>query len=73
MLRVRWADTGDEEAERGEVRLKPLQQQSEETTVALSGIAAIVETCALSEHADSPVTGGAGFRLPSDRPTNGGW
>ena len=34
---------GDEEAERGEVRLKPLQQQGEEATVALSGITAIVE------------------------------
>lgn len=34
---------GDEEAERGEVRLKPLQQQGKEATVALSGITAIVE------------------------------
>ena len=34
---------GDEEAERSEVRLKPLQQQGEESTVALDGIAAIVE------------------------------
>ena len=34
---------GDEEAERGEVRLKPLQQQGQEATVALSGITAIVE------------------------------
>ena len=43
--RARWALVlGDEEAERGEVRLKPLQQQGEEITVALSGIAAIVET-----------------------------
>ena len=42
---ARWALVlGDEEAERGEVRLKPLQQQGEEITVALSGIAAIVET-----------------------------
>ena len=42
---ARWALVlGDEEAERGEVRLKPLQQQGEEVTVALSGIAAIVET-----------------------------
>ena len=43
--RARWALVlGDEEAERGEVRLKPLQQQGEEVTVALSGIAAILET-----------------------------
>ncbi len=42
---ARWALVlGDEEVERGEVRLKPLQQQGEEITVALSGIAAIVET-----------------------------
>ncbi|MCB4407038.1 histidine--tRNA ligase [Synechococcus sp. MU1642] len=42
---ARWALVlGDEEVERGEVRLKPLQQQGEEVTVALSGIAAIVET-----------------------------
>ena len=34
---------GDEEAERGEVRLKPLQQQGQEATVALSGITAIVK------------------------------
>ena len=34
---------GDEEAERGEVRLKPLQQQGQEATVALNGITAIVE------------------------------
>ena len=34
---------GDEEADRGEVRLKPLQQQGEESTVALSAIAAMVE------------------------------
>ena len=34
---------GDEEAERGEVRLKPLQQQGQEATVALRGITAIVE------------------------------
>ena len=41
---ARWALVlGDEEAERGEVRLKPLNQQSEESTVALSGIAAMVE------------------------------
>ena len=41
---ARWAVVlGDEEAERGEVRLKPLQQQGEEIAVALSGIAAIVE------------------------------
>ena len=43
--RARWALVlGGEEAERGEVRLKPLQKQGEEITVALSGIAAIVET-----------------------------
>ena len=42
---ARWALVlGDEEAQRGEVRLKPLQQQGEEINVALSGIAAIVET-----------------------------
>ena len=42
--RARWALVlGDEETERGEVRLKPLHQQGEEITVALSGIAAIVE------------------------------
>ena len=41
---ARWAVVlGDDEAERGEVRLKPLQQQGEEIAVALSGIAAIVE------------------------------
>ena len=41
---ARWALVlGDEEVERGEVRLKPLTQQSEESTVALSGIAAMVE------------------------------
>ena len=41
---ARWALVlGDEEVERGEVRLKPLNQQSEEATVALSGIAAMVE------------------------------
>jgi len=34
---------GDEEAERGEVRLKPLQQQGDASTVALAEIAAIVE------------------------------
>ena len=34
---------GDEEVERGEVRLKPLQQEGEETTVALTAIAAMVE------------------------------
>ncbi len=40
---ARWALVlGDEEVERGEVRLKPLNQQSEESTVALSGIAAMV-------------------------------
>ena len=42
---ARWAlMLGDEEVKRGEVRLKPLQQQGEETTVALSGIAAILQT-----------------------------
>ena len=41
---ARWALVlGDEEVERGEVRLKSLNQQSEESTVALSGIAAMVE------------------------------
>ena len=41
---ARWAVVlGDEEAERSEVRLKPLKQQSEESTVALSEIAAMVE------------------------------
>ena len=41
---ARWAVVlGDEEAERGEARLKPLKQQSEESTVALSEIAAMVE------------------------------
>ena len=34
---------GDEEAERGEVRLKPLQQQAEECTVAIEPVAAILE------------------------------
>ena len=42
---ARWAVVlGDEEAERGEVRLKPLQQKAEECTVALAPVAAIVET-----------------------------
>ncbi len=46
---ARWALVlGDEEAERGEVRLKPLQKQGEEITVAISGIAAIVETLSTS-------------------------
>ena len=41
---ARWALVlGDEEAERGEVRVKPLQQQGEESSVALAGIAAIVD------------------------------
>ena len=41
---ARWALVlGDEEAERGEVRLKPLQQKGEESTVALAPVAAIVE------------------------------
>ena len=41
---ARWAVVlGDEEAERGEARLKSLKQQSEESTVALSEIAAMVE------------------------------
>ena len=34
---------GDEEAKRGEVRLKPLQQQAEEITVAIQPVASIVE------------------------------
>ncbi|MDC3044233.1 histidine--tRNA ligase, partial [bacterium] len=34
---------GDEEAERGEVRLKSLKRQSEESTVALASVSAIVE------------------------------
>ena len=41
---ARWAVVlGDEEAERGEVRLKPLQQKAEECTVALAPVAAILE------------------------------
>ena len=41
---ARWALVlGDEEVGRGEVRLKPLQQQAEESTVALAPVAAIVE------------------------------
>ena len=41
---ARWAVVlGDEEAERGEVRLKPLQEKAEECTVALAPVAAIVE------------------------------
>ena len=41
---ARWALVlGDEEVGRGEVRLKVLQQQSEESTVALAPVAAIVE------------------------------
>ena len=41
---ARWALVlGDDEAERGEVRLKALQQQAEESTVALAPVAAIVE------------------------------
>ena len=72
--RARWALVlGDEEAERGEVRLKPLQQQGEEITVALSGIAAIVEILRLLEHADSPCHWGCRFPwLPFDRPADGG-
>ena len=35
---------GDDEAERGEVRLKALNQQAEESTVALTPVSAIVET-----------------------------
>ena len=34
---------GDEEAERGEVRLKPLQHQADESIVAIEPVAAIVE------------------------------
>ena len=34
---------GDEEVSSGQVRLKPLQQQAEECTVALAPVAAIVE------------------------------
>jgi histidyl-tRNA synthetase len=34
---------GDEEAERGEVRLKSLNQQAEECTVAIAPVSAIVE------------------------------
>ena len=42
--RARWALVlGDEEAERGEVRLKPLQQRAEEFTIAIEAVAAIVE------------------------------
>ena len=41
---ARWALVlGDEEAERGEARLKPLQQQGEESAVAFAPVAAIVE------------------------------
>ena len=41
---ARWALVlGDEEAERGEVRLKALQQQAEESTVAITPVSAIVE------------------------------
>ena len=41
---ARWALVlGDEEVGRGEVRLKVLQQQAEESTVALAPVAAIVE------------------------------
>ena len=42
---ARWALVlGDDEAERGEVRLKALKRQAEESTVALAPVAAIVET-----------------------------
>ena len=42
---ARWAVVlGDEEAGRGEARLKPLQLQAEESTVALAPVAAIVES-----------------------------
>ena len=42
--RARWALVlGDEEVERGEVRLKPLQQRAEEFTIAIDAVAAIVE------------------------------
>ena len=42
---ARWALVlGDEEAERREVRLKPLQQRGEESVIALTAMAAIVET-----------------------------
>jgi histidyl-tRNA synthetase len=34
---------GDEEAKRGEVRLKSLHQQAEECTVAIAPVSAIVE------------------------------
>ena len=41
---ARWALVlGDEEVGRGEVRLKVLQQQAEESTVALAPVSAIVE------------------------------
>ena len=41
---ARWALVlGDEEVSSGQVRLKPLQQQAEESTVALAPVAAIVE------------------------------
>ncbi len=41
---ARWALVlGDEEAQAGMVRLKPLQQQGEESTVAISPVAAIVD------------------------------
>jgi histidyl-tRNA synthetase len=41
---ARWALVlGDEEAQAGMVRLKPLQHQGEESTVAISPVAAIVD------------------------------
>ena len=41
---ARWALVlGDEESERGEVRLKPLKQQAEESNVAIAPLTAILE------------------------------
>jgi histidyl-tRNA synthetase len=41
---ARWALVlGDEESERGEVRLKPLKQQAEESSVAIAPLTAILE------------------------------
>ena len=71
---ARWAMVlGDEEAERGEVRLKPLQQQAEESTVALAPVAAIVEKLLTPEDADPPRHWRCRLPwLPSDRPSDGG-
>ena len=52
---------GDDEAERGEVRLKALQQQGEESTVALAAMPRSWRDCAPPEMQIHLVTGGAGF------------